>query len=74
MIFGDEPPYNWGNITTREGDTDDTVSLLPFQRSLILAMLEICAMYPEVLFEDMEDIDTEDFNDKIDDIMSRLAF
>ncbi len=74
MIFGDEPPYNWANIASREGDTDDTVSLLPFQRSFMLVMIDLFERYPEVFFEDFEDINLEDFHDKLDDMRLRLAF
>ncbi len=74
MIFGDEPPYNWANITSREGDTDDTVPLLPFQRSFMLVMIDLFERYPDVFFEDFEDINLEDFHDKLDDMRLRLAF
>ena len=74
MIFRDDTPFvSYNVIVSREGDTDDSISLLPFHRSLILYLISVMQEYPEVFFNDTDEINAELFTDTLDDINSRLT-
>ncbi len=75
MIYRDDEPFvSYNVIISREGDTDDTVFLFPFHRSLILYLLDMAQEHPEIFFNDPHEIDHAVMGHIFDDIRSRLAF
>lgn len=73
MLYSDqEPAHSFSELTGRDGGTDETVLLLPYQRALLIILVDFCRENPLAFFNDYEDIDTQDFTDKLDDIQARL--
>ncbi len=75
MIFSDDvPSSSLEALIAMEGDTDDSVALLPFHRSLFIQLLELVRANPDAFFSDADTMTQEEFTDMIDNIQSRLAF
>ena len=68
------PLINWSRLMNQEGDTTDSIPLLPRHRSLLIKMLWFLEDNPqEFIEENVEDIDMQEFEDMLDTIEKALS-
>ena len=66
-------PFSWERLLSMGGDTTSGVPLLPFEQSLLITLLEDFKNRPHIYLSDIEDIDIEEFQNKVESLINRMS-